>query len=136
MSPAKAIMTVRHANDKASIIDIEGEVTSAAENALPQFQIGQHSFSRLIVGANPFNAGSHLSNFVNREMRAYYTPDRIVETLRLDSNQRNLAEKERRSEVVVAYLAANFFGVRSSRNVLDLRIRDGLARRCRDAILH
>src|SRR5512143_396131 len=34
VSPAKATMTVRHANDKASIIDIEGEVTSAAENAL------------------------------------------------------------------------------------------------------
>ena len=34
MSPAKATMTVRHATDKASIIDIEGEVTSAAENAL------------------------------------------------------------------------------------------------------
>ena len=34
MSPAKATMTVRHATDKASIIDIEGEVSSAAENAL------------------------------------------------------------------------------------------------------
>ncbi len=34
MSPAKATMTVRNVNDKASIIDIEGEVTSAAENAL------------------------------------------------------------------------------------------------------
>ncbi len=34
MAQAKATMTVRLANSKASIIDIKGEVTSAAENAL------------------------------------------------------------------------------------------------------
>lgn len=34
MPQSKATMTVRHANGKASIIDIQGEVTAAAENAL------------------------------------------------------------------------------------------------------
>jgi anti-sigma B factor antagonist len=34
MTASKATMTVRKANDKASIIDIQGEVTAAAENAL------------------------------------------------------------------------------------------------------
>ncbi len=34
MLAPKATMTVRQPNDKASIIDIQGEVTAAAENAL------------------------------------------------------------------------------------------------------
>lgn len=34
MSPAKATMDVRKASECASIVDIHGEVTSAAENAL------------------------------------------------------------------------------------------------------
>jgi hypothetical protein len=57
----------------------------AAENqaaTLPQIQLGKYSISRLICGANPFNAGSHLSVFVNRQMREYYTPEQILKTLR------------------------------------------------------
>ena len=38
----------------------------ADERRLPQIRLGKHSISRLICGANPFNAGSHLSVFVNR----------------------------------------------------------------------
>jgi hypothetical protein len=54
-----------------------------AEGAtLPQIQLGKHSISRLICGANPFNAGSHLSTFVNQAMREYYTPERVLQTLR------------------------------------------------------
>lgn len=34
MAQPKATMTVRHLSDGASIIDIQGEVTAAAENAL------------------------------------------------------------------------------------------------------
>lgn len=49
---------------------------------LPQIQLGKHSVSRLICGANPFNAGSHLSTFVNRQMREYFTPEQILKTLR------------------------------------------------------
>jgi hypothetical protein len=48
---------------------------------LPQIRLGPHSISRLICGANPFNAGSHLSSFVNHEMRRYYTPEQILKTL-------------------------------------------------------
>jgi hypothetical protein len=54
----------------------------AAEPKLPQIQLGRYSISRLICGANTFNAGSHLSVFVNYEMRRYYTPERILKTLR------------------------------------------------------
>lgn len=48
---------------------------------LPRIQIGRHTFSRLICGANPFNGGSHLSGFLNRAMREYYTPQQILQTL-------------------------------------------------------
>jgi hypothetical protein len=54
----------------------------APESGLPQIRLGQHSISRLVCGANPFNAGSHLSVFVNEEMRRYYTPEQILKTLR------------------------------------------------------
>jgi hypothetical protein len=49
---------------------------------LPQVPFGRHRISRLICGSNPFNAGSHLSVFVNEEMRDYYTPERVLATLR------------------------------------------------------
>lgn len=49
---------------------------------LARIQLGPHSVSRLICGANPFNGGSHLSTFVNRQMKEYYTPEQIIKTLR------------------------------------------------------
>ena len=52
------------------------------EAPLPQIRLGPHSVSRLICGANPFNGGSHLSCFVNHQMREYYTPEQILKTLR------------------------------------------------------
>ena len=55
---------------------------ATGENKMPVVPFGKHSMSRLVCGANPFNGGSHLSGFVNREMRAYYTPEQIFKTLR------------------------------------------------------
>ncbi|MCL4193739.1 MAG: hypothetical protein KJZ87_18520 [Thermoguttaceae bacterium] len=56
---------------------------SPAETArLPQVPFGKHRISRLVCGSNTFNAGSHLSVFVNEEMRAYYQPEQIMKTLR------------------------------------------------------
>ena len=54
----------------------------AAEKKMPQVQIGKHTISRLICGNNPFGAGSHLSVFVNKEMKSYYTPEQVIATLR------------------------------------------------------
>ena len=48
---------------------------------LPQIRLGRYSISRLICGNNCFGAGSHLSVFVNHEMRSYYTPEQILKTL-------------------------------------------------------
>ncbi len=59
--------------------------SSSADDAtsqLPQIQLGPHSVSRLVCGANPFNGGSHLSTFVNRQMKEYFTPEQILKTLR------------------------------------------------------
>lgn len=53
-----------------------------AEGSLPQIAFGKYQLSRLICGANTFNAGSHLSVFVNEEMRRFFTPEQILKTLR------------------------------------------------------
>jgi hypothetical protein len=55
--------------------------TETAEK-LPTVKFGKVRLSRLICGANPFNGGSHLSTFVNRQMKEYYTPEQILKTLR------------------------------------------------------
>ena len=59
--------------------------TSSAQDVKPQLpliQLGPHGVSRLVCGANPFNGGSHLSTFVNRQMKEYYTEEQILKTLR------------------------------------------------------
>jgi hypothetical protein len=50
-------------------------------STVPQIPFGKVRLSRLICGANPFNGGSHLSSFVNQEMRNYYAPEQILKTL-------------------------------------------------------
>jgi len=49
---------------------------------MPQIAFGDYALSRLILGSNPINGGSHLSRFVNVQMRRYFTAERIQETLR------------------------------------------------------
>ena len=50
-------------------------------NDMPQVPFGKYSISRLIAGANPINGGSHLSRFVNAQMKRYYTKERVIEHL-------------------------------------------------------
>lgn len=54
----------------------------AKQAGLSQIKFGKTTISRLVCGTNPFNGGSHLSGFVNREMKRYYTPEQILKTLR------------------------------------------------------
>lgn len=49
---------------------------------MPRVPFGPHTISRLILGANPINAGSHLSVFVNHQMRRYFTPENVTALLR------------------------------------------------------
>jgi hypothetical protein len=51
---------------------------SAMAAGMPQIAFGRYRLSRLIVGSNTINAGSHLSRFVNQQMRAYFTTERIL----------------------------------------------------------
>lgn len=61
---------------------LAGADAAAAEAAkLPQIRLGKHSISRLVCGANCFSGGSHLSVFVNHQMKEYYTPRQILKTL-------------------------------------------------------
>ena len=53
----------------------------AAEAPMPQISFGPHTISRLIVGSNPLGGGSHLSRFVNTQMKRYFTPERVLELL-------------------------------------------------------
>ncbi len=54
--------------------------TSAEAPRLPQVRIGKHSIPRLVCGSNIFGGLSHWSGFINREMRAWYTPEQVVKT--------------------------------------------------------
>ena len=49
---------------------------------MPAIKLGSHTISRLILGANTINGGSHLSRFVNNRMKEYFTHERILDTLR------------------------------------------------------
>lgn len=70
------------------VVGVAANQLSAASSAptdqakLPSVKFGKYSLSRLICGANPFNGGSHLSVFVNHQMKEYYTPEQILRTLR------------------------------------------------------
>jgi hypothetical protein len=69
----------------AAVAAATGQAAAAepptAEKKMPQLRIGKYSFSRLICGNNPFGGGSHLSTFVNKEMKSYYTPEQLRKTL-------------------------------------------------------
>ena len=53
-----------------------------SQSTMPQIPFGDYTLSRLIVGANPINGGSHLSRFVNMQMKRYFTFERIQTMLR------------------------------------------------------
>jgi len=65
----------------SSIAAAEGGEASEKASALPTVAFGPHRVSRLIVGGNPFVANSHFSREWNEDMRDYFTPEQVVETL-------------------------------------------------------
>ncbi len=48
---------------------------------LPTIELGEHRISRLVAGWNPIGGYSYLGPHMNRHMREYFTPERIVEFL-------------------------------------------------------
>jgi len=79
---ASATVSRAAADDRAPKAEGSSSGRSRRQAQLPQIRLGQHWISRLVCGANPFNGGSHLSVFFNRRLREYYTPERILRTLR------------------------------------------------------
>ena len=57
-------------------------MTITDTKTLPTIPFGPHRVSRLILGANPINGGSHLSRFVNMQMKRYFTDEQIQALLR------------------------------------------------------
>lgn len=49
--------------------------------SLPMITLGDYRLTRLMVGGNPFCGNSHFSEEMSRDMREYYTAERVVEVL-------------------------------------------------------
>ena len=56
-------------------------MTMSENQTMPTMTFGTHTLSRLIAGSNCLNGGSHLSRFLNRQMRHYFTDEKVVEHL-------------------------------------------------------
>jgi hypothetical protein len=48
---------------------------------LPTINLGEHRITRLIVGSNPISGYSYMGPILDRHMKEYFTPKRIVELL-------------------------------------------------------
>jgi hypothetical protein len=62
----------------------EGTPAPASDSAgtlLPTIQLGAHQVTRLVVGANPISGYSYLGPEMDREMREYFTRERVLELL-------------------------------------------------------
>jgi hypothetical protein len=66
----------------AAMAAVQTPAKSAEAAQMPMVRWKDVSISRLICGSNIFGGLSHWSALINREMRAWYTPDQIVNTYR------------------------------------------------------
>jgi len=48
---------------------------------MPTIRLGKIELSRLVMGSNPFSGGSHFNPILDRFMREFYTPDKVLEVL-------------------------------------------------------
>jgi hypothetical protein len=56
--------------------------TATGDQAMPMISLGPHKVSRLICGCNPMLGYSYLGSHTDRQMKEYFTPERIVEFLK------------------------------------------------------
>ncbi|MHC4438049.1 MAG: hypothetical protein ACYS3S_11870, partial [Planctomycetota bacterium] len=75
LSAAAAGSTLVHAG--------KGQTENAISSAplLPTINLGEHKITRLIVGSNPISGYSYMGPIMDRHMKEYFTPERIVEFL-------------------------------------------------------
>jgi len=75
LSAAAAGSTLAHAEtDRA-------EQTASPAPLLPTINLGEHRITRLIAGSNPISGYSYMGPILDRHMKEYFTPERIVEFL-------------------------------------------------------
>ena len=55
--------------------------SDSAGPLLPTIRLGEHQVTRLVVGANPIGGYSYLGSAMDREMREYFTRERVLELL-------------------------------------------------------
>ena len=58
-----------------------GDHRAVSEKPLPQVPFGPYRISRLILGDNPIHGGSHLSCFVDEQMRRYFSREQVLRLL-------------------------------------------------------
>ena len=59
----------------------QAEHTTSPAPLLPRIHLGEHRITRLIVGSNPISGYSYMGPILDRHMKEYFTPERIVEFL-------------------------------------------------------
>ena len=74
-----AVVQVAHAS--RTPLDPSGDDCTVSEQSLPQVPFGPYRISRLILGDNPIHGGSHLSRFVNEQMRRYFSREQVLRLL-------------------------------------------------------
>jgi hypothetical protein len=70
-------MAFANAQGRGTLTDI----SLSPRPVLPTIRLGEHRITRLIAGSNPISGYSYLGPILDRHMREYFTPDRIVEFL-------------------------------------------------------
>ena len=55
--------------------------SQSAVSPLPTIKLGEHQITRLVAGWNPIGGYSYMGPNLNRHMKEYFTPERIVEFL-------------------------------------------------------
>jgi hypothetical protein len=60
---------------------VSAEESSSPTPPLPTIRLGEHTVTRLAVGSNPISGYSYMGPVMDRHMKEYFTPERIVEFL-------------------------------------------------------
>lgn len=78
----EAAAAVSAAMTVTQVLGADGTPKPPTAASMPHVTLGKFSVSRLIVGCHDIDGGGHVSPFLQRETREYYTPERAVQTLR------------------------------------------------------
>ena len=88
LASAATAVGLSYNNRGISAKPVTGEVEAVPDDAatgMPMGKIGNVKLSRLITGSNLFGGGAHPRElrYVNKLMRRYHTPEKVMETMQL-----------------------------------------------------